>query len=97
MSHNDTIVARATPPGRGGVGILRISGLKARDVAQAVLGKLPKPRYADYLPFKDADGTPLDQGLRCGFRGRTPLPAKMSSNCRATAARSFWICCSNVF
>ncbi len=62
MSHNDTIVAQATPPGRGGVGILRISGLKARDVAQAVLGKLPKPRYADYLPFNDVDGTPLDQG-----------------------------------
>ncbi|SUG90987.1 tRNA modification GTPase TrmE [Salmonella enterica subsp. enterica] len=40
MSHNDTIVAQATPPGRGGVGILRISGLKARDVAQEVLGKL---------------------------------------------------------
>lgn len=47
MSHNDTIVAQATPPGRGGVGILRISGLKAREVAEAVLGKLPKPRYAD--------------------------------------------------
>lgn len=61
MSHNDTIVACATPPGRGGVGILRISGLKAREVAEAVLGKLPKPRYADYLPFKDSDGTPLDQ------------------------------------
>ncbi|MGS9179443.1 tRNA uridine-5-carboxymethylaminomethyl(34) synthesis GTPase MnmE, partial [Salmonella enterica subsp. enterica serovar Infantis] len=56
MSHNDTLVAQATPPGRGGVGILRISGLKARDVAQEVLGKLPKPRYADYLPFKDVDG-----------------------------------------
>ena len=63
MSHNDTIVAQATPPGRGGVGILRISGLKARDVAQAVLGKLPKPRYADYLPFKDSDGSALDQGI----------------------------------
>ncbi len=33
------------------MGILRISGRRARDVAQAVLGKLPKPRYADYLPF----------------------------------------------
>ena len=69
MSHNDTIVAQATPPGRGGVGILRISGLKARDVAQAVLGKLPKPRYADYLPFKDTDGTPLDQGIALWFPG----------------------------
>ncbi len=66
MSDNDTIVAQATPPGRGGVGILRISGFKAREVAETVLGKLPKPRYADYLPFKDADGSVLDQGLRYG-------------------------------
>ncbi len=69
MSHNDTIVAQATPPGRGGVGILRISGLKARDVAQEVLGKLPKPRYADYLPFKDVDGSALDQGIALWFPG----------------------------
>ena len=63
MSDNDTIVAQATPPGRGGVGILRISGFKAREVAETVLGKLPKPRYADYLPFKDADGSVLDQAI----------------------------------
>lgn len=69
MSHNDTIVAQATPPGRGGVGILRISGLKAREVAETVLGKLPKPRYADYLPFKDADGSTLDQGIALWFPG----------------------------
>jgi hypothetical protein len=41
--------SRATPPGRGGVGILRISGQKAREVAEAVLGKLPKPRYANAI------------------------------------------------
>ena len=35
---SDTIVAQATPPGRGGVGILRISGSKVQEVAQAVLG-----------------------------------------------------------
>jgi tRNA modification GTPase len=69
MSHNDTIVAQATPPGRGGVGILRISGQKAREVAEAVLGKLPKPRYADYLPFKDSDGSALDQGIALWFPG----------------------------
>ncbi len=50
MSHNDTIVAQATPPGRGGVGILRISGLKARDVAQEVLGKLPDQGIALWFP-----------------------------------------------
>lgn len=69
MSHSDTIVAQATPPGRGGVGILRISGSKAADVAQLLLGKLPKPRYADYLPFRDADGSTLDQGIALWFPG----------------------------
>ncbi|QCR37743.1 tRNA uridine-5-carboxymethylaminomethyl(34) synthesis GTPase MnmE [Nissabacter sp. SGAir0207] len=69
MSTSDTIVAQATPPGRGGVGILRISGRAARDVAQVVLGKLPKPRYADYLPFRDAEGATLDQGIALWFPG----------------------------
>lgn len=93
MSHNDTIVAQATPPGRGGVGILRISGLKAREVAEAVLGKLPKPRYADYLPFKDTDGTPLDQGIALWFLALTPSPAKTCWSCRATAAWLSSTCC----
>ncbi len=69
MSHSDTIVAQATPPGRGGVGILRISGPKAAEVAQQVLGKLPRPRYADYLPFTEANGTVLDQGIALWFPG----------------------------
>ncbi|MGM3176035.1 tRNA uridine-5-carboxymethylaminomethyl(34) synthesis GTPase MnmE [Dickeya lacustris] len=69
MNHTDTIVAQATPPGRGGVGILRISGPHAAAVAQAVLGKLPKPRYADYLPFQDTDGSVLDQGIALWFPG----------------------------
>nr|WP_208610023.1 tRNA uridine-5-carboxymethylaminomethyl(34) synthesis GTPase MnmE [Gilliamella mensalis] len=65
--NSDTIVAQATPPGRGGVGILRISGPKAQAVAQAVLGRLPKPRYADYLPFLASDGTTLDEGIALFF------------------------------
>lgn len=64
----ETIVAQATAPGRGGIGILRVSGPLAKDVAQAVLGKCPKPRMADYLPFKDADGTVLDQGIALYFK-----------------------------
>ena len=67
MSHNDTIVAR-NPPGRG-VWASCVSPALRRDVAQAVLGKLPKPRYADYLPFNDVDGTPLDQGIALWFPG----------------------------
>ncbi|MEH0833627.1 tRNA uridine-5-carboxymethylaminomethyl(34) synthesis GTPase MnmE [Pectobacterium cacticida] len=69
MSHTDTIVAQATPPGRGGVGILRVSGQAAAKVAHAVLGKLPKPRHADYLPFRDTNGSTLDQGIALWFPG----------------------------
>ncbi|CAJ0990716.1 tRNA uridine-5-carboxymethylaminomethyl(34) synthesis GTPase MnmE [Pantoea sp. Nvir] len=67
MIYNDTIAAQATPPGRSGVGILRISGSCAAEVAQQVLGKLPKARYSDYLQFKDVDGRVLDQGIAIWF------------------------------
>lgn len=65
--HLDTIAAIATAPGRGGVGIIRISGDKARDIALSVLGLLPKPRYAHYGPFKDEKGHVLDEGLGLYF------------------------------
>lgn len=61
MSHNDTIVARATHRDAV-VWAFCISGLKAREVAGAVLGKLQQS-YADYLPFQDVNGTALDQGI----------------------------------
>ncbi len=67
--HTDTIVAQATPPGRGGVGIIRVSGPKAKQVALAVAGRELKPRYAEYLPFKNEDGTALDQGIALFFKG----------------------------
>lgn len=63
----DTIVAQATPPGRGGVGIVRISGPLARQAAQQILGKIPKPRVADYCPFLNSDGSELDQGIALFF------------------------------
>ncbi|WP_429113470.1 tRNA uridine-5-carboxymethylaminomethyl(34) synthesis GTPase MnmE [Aeromonas rivipollensis] len=64
----DTIVAQATAPGRGGVGIVRISGPAAERVAEIVLGRLPRVRYAEYLPFKDEQGQPLDQGIALLFK-----------------------------
>ncbi|MGX5837109.1 tRNA uridine-5-carboxymethylaminomethyl(34) synthesis GTPase MnmE [Aeromonas piscicola] len=64
----DTIVAQATAPGRGGVGIVRVSGPAAEQVAEIVLGKLPRVRYAEYLPFKDEQGQPLDQGIALLFK-----------------------------
>lgn len=70
----DTIVAQATPPGRGGVGIVRISGSCAASIASAMLGHLPKPRYAEYLPFYAAasisgENHIIDRGVALYFPG----------------------------
>ncbi|MCF2860276.1 tRNA uridine-5-carboxymethylaminomethyl(34) synthesis GTPase MnmE [Pseudoalteromonas sp. SMS1] len=69
MIAQDTIAAQATAPGRGGVGIIRISGAKAQLVADKILGKSPKTRYAEYLPFNTLAGEQLDQGIALFFQG----------------------------
>lgn len=71
MSMNkDTIAAIATPPGRGGVGIVRVSGPRALAIGGAVLGReaLP-PRQAVFRTFRAADGAALDEGLALYFQG----------------------------
>jgi len=65
----DTIVAQATPPGRGGVGIVRVSGKASEAVAKKLLGHCPKPRKAEYLPFRDLNGEMLDEGIALYFPG----------------------------
>ncbi|QIL85485.1 tRNA uridine-5-carboxymethylaminomethyl(34) synthesis GTPase MnmE [Vibrio sp. HDW18] len=63
----DTIVAQATAPGRGGVGIIRVSGPLAAHVAQTVTGRTLRPRYAEYLPFIDQHAQQIDQGIALFF------------------------------
>lgn len=59
-----TIAAIASPPGRGGVGIVRVSGPSAREIAASVIGRsLPPPRQAALVPFRDGDGQLIDRGL----------------------------------
>ena len=65
----DTIVAQATAPGRGGVGIVRVSGAKSLEIAQAIIGFEPTPRYAHYVPFNDTHGEQLDMGIALYFPG----------------------------
>lgn len=69
LINQDTIAAQATPPGRGGVGIIRVSGKLAATIAEQVIGFVPKPRYAHYGPFYDADKNQLDQGIALYFPG----------------------------
>ena len=68
-SGSDTIAAIATPSGRGGVGVIRVSGPLTRDITRAIVGSLPKPRYATLSRFSDAVGEPIDSGLALFFRG----------------------------
>jgi len=68
MLSNETIIAQATPPGRGGVGIIRISGPKTELVAQTILNKIPTVRKADYLSFLDEEQQTIDQGIAILFK-----------------------------
>ena len=64
----ETIVAVATAPGRGGIGVVRVSGPLAPAIAEAVCGLAPAARTARMAAFVGADGTPLDHGLVLLFR-----------------------------
>jgi tRNA modification GTPase len=63
----DTIAAIATAPGRGGIGVIRVSGPAVPTIAHALLGKLPTPRHASIAVFRDAAGGALDHGLALYF------------------------------
>ena len=65
--HVDPIVAIATAPGRGAVGIVRVSGKGLGPLVQSLCGRELRPREATYLPFRDAQGQAIDQGLALYF------------------------------
>jgi tRNA modification GTPase len=65
--HHDPILAIATAPGRGSVGIVRISGKSLANFVSAFFTKTLRPREATYLPFNDGSGQPIDQGLAIYF------------------------------
>ena len=67
MSHQDTIVAAASPPGRGGVGVVRVSGPKTPEIAATLVGELPAARHATLTRFMDATGDPIDIGIALFF------------------------------
>lgn len=63
----DPIAAIATPPGRGGIGVVRVSGPHLLPLAEALTGKTPTPRRALLADFRAADGEPIDRGLLLYF------------------------------
>jgi len=67
QKNSDLIAAIATPPGRGGIGVVRISGDSLEAVAAGLVGSLPRPRHAAYTNFLDANGQPIDRGIALYF------------------------------
>jgi tRNA modification GTPase len=65
----ETIAAIATPAGRGGVGVVRVSGGAARELARAVAGQVPRPRHATLCDFRTASGDLIDRGIALFFPG----------------------------
>ena len=64
---SDTICAISTPPGYGGIGIVRVSGEKTQSIATAILGKCPQARRATFSKFIDAHGEAIDIGIALFF------------------------------
>lgn len=73
MQFKDTIAAIATPLGRGGIGVIRISGSSVQNVAKKILHILPNNRYATYLPFFDEENNILDYGIAIYFKSPKSL------------------------
>ena len=67
LQNPDTIVAIATPPGRGGVGVIRLSGTALLPLAETLCGKRPAPRMATLAGFRAEDGSLIDSGLVLHF------------------------------
>jgi tRNA modification GTPase len=71
VASTDTIAAIASAPGRGAVGVIRVSGPNVPQIAASMLGRLPPPRAAQLAQFRGLDGDAMDQGLALYF----PAPA----------------------
>lgn len=69
MLNNDTIAAIATAPGTGGIGVVRVSGKKTKEIAGCIIGELAPKRMAGMRTFTNAAGDSLDSGLTLYFEG----------------------------
>src|SRR5205085_2483974 len=104
MAARDTIAAIATAAGAAGIGIVRISGPRARPIAQTLCVRKLQPRLARHVHFLDADGEAIDDGIALYFRaphsytgedvvelqahGSPPLLARLLARCLALGARA---------
>ncbi|WP_423910913.1 tRNA uridine-5-carboxymethylaminomethyl(34) synthesis GTPase MnmE [Candidatus Spongiihabitans sp.] len=67
LHSSDNIVAVTTPPGKGGISIVRLSGRGVPAIARNLVGQCPKPRFAAYADFRDSDNSAIDRGIALFF------------------------------
>jgi tRNA modification GTPase len=67
IQSNDTICAIATPPGLGGIGVIRVSGPLSKLIAEGLIGSVPSPRFAHFSRYRGKDGKTIDTGLSLYF------------------------------
>jgi len=87
LENNDTIAAIATPLGRGGIGVIRVSGNKTKDIYKALTGALPKPRLAQYVSFKSSSQQTIDKGLALYFESPASYTGEDVMECQVHGSR----------
>ena len=85
--NSDTITAIATPPGRGGIGIVRVSGYKTEDIFKALTGFSPKARLAQFVSFKSSDQKTIDKGIAIYFKAPASYTGEDVMECHAHGSR----------
>ncbi len=85
--NNDTIAAIATPLGRGGIGVIRISGSRCKTIYKALTGCLPEPRQAKYVSFKSSSQKTIDKGIALYFSAPSSYTGEDVIECQAHGSR----------
>jgi len=85
--NNDTIAAIATPSGRGGIGVIRVSGKRCKNIYQALTGVPPKPRLAQYVSYRSSDQKIIDKGIALYFEGPSSYTGEDVVECHAHGSR----------
>jgi tRNA modification GTPase len=85
--NNDTIAAIATPLGRGGIGVIRVSGKKTKNIYKALTGTDPKHRIAQYVSFKSSSQQTIDKGIALYFESPSSYTGEHVMECQAHGSR----------
>ncbi len=84
---NETIAAIATPPGRGGLGIVRVSGNLSSSIFSSLTGHMPEPRIAKFVSFTLSDKTIIDKGIALFFKAPASYTGEDVMECHAHGSR----------